>query len=274
MIATCGGWQPSTRDDFNYLSSCLVLDTSTGQWEENIIGPLLQGGRAGHAAVTLKNRAVYLLGGQDRRQEIVGLSSPSSRTTDLLPANSTTWQKGPPLPIEMEYGPCAVAISATSFLVFYKKEIREFDASIAGPTSSQGWARGRWPKMETSRHGWPGCAKVGEDKVIIAGGWHGMEWHGEGILQTTEILDLSSRTIRNGGKMATPRSRFHIITFNNNGDFTTLALGGRDDDNDLKTVEEWNPVTESWSTVETQLKEKRTIFGAVAAPKRLICPSQ
>ena len=77
-----------------------------------------------------------------------------------------------------------------------------------------------------------------------------------------------------GGKMATPRAYFHIISFNNNGDFTTLALGGDDDDsNFLNTVEEWNPETESWSMVETRLKEKRSPFGAVAAPKSLICPS-
>ena len=73
--------------------------------------------------------------------------------------------------------------------------------------------------------------------------------------------------------MATPRSMFHIISFNNNGDSTTLALGGYDgDSNVLNSVEEWNPETESWSTVETRLKEKRNRFGAVAAPKRLICP--
>ena len=170
----------------------------------------------------------------------------------------------------MVEGPCAVVISATSFLVFFDKEIREFDTSIAGPTSSQGWAReDKWPKMETSRNSWPGCAKVGDDKVIIAGGGDGRT-----NLNTAEILDLNSRTISKGGKMATTRDSFHIITFYINGDFTTLALGGRDDDiNVLNTVEEWKPETASWSTVETRLKEKRSYFGLVAAPKRLICPS-
>ena len=73
--------------------------------------------------------------------------------------------------------------------------------------------------------------------------------------------------------MATPRKMFHI-TFFINGDFTTLALGGLDGDrNMLNSVEEWNPKTESWSTVETLLKEKRERFSAVNVPKRLICPS-
>ena len=75
--------------------------------------------------------------------------------------------------------------------------------------------------------------------------------------------------------MATPRRRFHIISFNNNGVFTTLAVGGRNDvDNGLNTVEEWQPETEQWSKVESRLKEKKNSFGAIAAPTKLICPSQ
>ena len=71
------------------------------------------------------------------------------------------------------------------------------------------------------------------------------------------------------------RRLFHIITFNNNGHFRTLAMGGVDDDNNvLNTVEEWEPESESWSTVETRLKEKRNVFGLVAVNKNLVCPSE
>ena len=164
--------------------------------------------------------------------------------------------------------PCAVAISGTSFLAIHGRDIREFDTSIAGPTSSQGWREeGWWPKMETSRIASQlGCAKLG-GKIIIAGGSDGT------ILQTTEILDLTSRTISKGGNLVTPRRFFHMITIDNNGDSTTLALGGRDDDyNELKSIEKWNPETETWSEVEEQLEEKRFGFGLVAAPKNLVCP--
>ena len=223
--------------------------------------PLLQK-RFSHAAVTLEGQ-VYVIGGY-------GGSSAGS-TTEVLPAGSKTWQQGPQIPVEVQYGPCAVAISATSFLVFYRKEIREFDASTAGPTSNQGWAEeAKWPKLETSRALWPGCAKLGDDKIVIAGGFDG-----DSAVQTTEILDLTTRRISQGGKMATPRDSFHIISFKNNGVFTTLAVGGGDDGfNGLNTVEEWEPESESWSTVETRLKEKRRIFGLVAVNKNLVCPSQ
>ena len=64
-----------------------------------------------------------------------------------------------------------------------------------------------------------------------------------------------------------------MITIFNNGDSTTLALGGRVDvSNTLKSIEKWNPETETWSEVEEQLEEKRGGFGLVAAPKNLVCP--
>ena len=66
-----------------------------------------------------------------------------------------------------------------------------------------------------------------------------------------------------------------MITFDNNGDSTTLALGGWDDDNnELKSIEKWNPETETWSEVEDQLEEKRAHFGLVAVPKNLVCTSK
>ena len=252
MVATCGGF-----DSGSLSSSCLVLDSSIGQWEENRIGSLLQG-RSNHAAVTLE-QFVYVIG---------GFPSSLSSTTELLRAGSSTWEQGPPLPLHMRYSPCAVAISSTSFLAIYEREIREFDISIAGPTSSKGW-RNLWPKMERRRTNWPGCAKVG-NKVIVAGGSDSST-----ALQTTEILDLETRGISKGGNLVTARCFFHIITFDNNGDSTTLAVGGRGvGDSYLKTIEKWNPKTETWSEEKDQLGEKRGFFGMVAAPKSQVCPSK
>ena len=121
--------------------------------------------------------------------------------------------------------------------------------------------------METSRQWWPGCVKLG-DKIIIAGGWD------VSALQTTEILDLTSRTISKGGNLVTPRTFFHMITIDNNGDSTTLALGGFDGVDTLKSIEKWNPETETWSELEVQLEEKRNKFGFVAVPRSLVCLSK
>ena len=83
VVVTCGG----EDDRSNPLSSCLVLDASTGQWEENRIGSLLQK-RYFHAAVTL-DQGVYVIGGEG--------SSKAWSTTELLRAGSSSWEQGPPI---------------------------------------------------------------------------------------------------------------------------------------------------------------------------------
>ena len=113
-----------------------------------------------------------------------------------------------------------------------------------------------------------------DNKIIIAGGYDSLQPNPT-THQTTEILDLTSRTISKGGNLVTPRSFFHIITFDNQGDSTTLALGGDDDDDySLKSIEKWNPETETWSELEVQLEEKRNKFGLVAVPRSLVCLSK
>ena len=106
---------------------------------------------------------------------------------------------------------CAVAISPTSFLTIFRDKIHEFDASIAGPTSDKGWREStRWPTLKTSRSAQPGCARIG-NKVIITGGLNGRK------LRSTEILDLTSRTLSSGGDMAWPRIHFKLATLNMGG---------------------------------------------------------
>ena len=85
---------------------------------------------------------------------------------------------------------------------------------------------GNYPAKEY-HHYWPGCAKVGDNKVVIAGGSSRMRnLLSRNTLQTTEILDLNTKKISTGGKMATARRWFHIISFKYKGTFKMLAVGG------------------------------------------------
>ena len=248
MLATCGG------NNKEWLASCIVLNTTAGRWEENVMGPLLRT-KGNHATATLDGVGVYVIGGEGT----------STGTTEFLPAQSLEWEQGPALPVDM-YRPCAVAISSTNFLAIYGSEISEFDASIAGPLSRRGWRKkSKWPRLKTRRIYWPGCAKV-DQKVIIAGGYsRGTNY------DTTEVLDLTTRIISNAGNMASPRRVFHINTVSYHNSTRTFALGGSDGRKELKMVDEWSPDTETWSTVRS-LKVKRDTYGMVAAPKNLICP--
>merc|ERR1719209_1946013 len=160
--------------------------------------------------------------------------------------------------------PCAVEITPTSFLSIFGTDIREFDAAIAGPTSSEGWREaGRWPALKTYRHTGPGCAKIGQ-KVIIAGGID------DDALSSTEVLDLVNRQISSGGEMATPRGYFHIATIVVGGEERIFALGGMSNVGTLKAVEEWVEESSTWKTADILVKE-RSEFGVVTAPKHLVC---
>ena len=209
--------------------------------------------RGSGAAATLDHIGVFIVG---------GVYSNNPRTSEFLAAGTMQWQEGPALPVSMSY-PCAVEITRTSFLVVHGTDIREFDAATAAPTCSEGWREaGRWPALKTSRTYKPGCAKIGQ-KVIIAGGYNG------GELRSTEVLDLVNKQITSGGEMATPRRYFHIATIFSGGEEKMFALAGKGGSN-LNTVEEWVEESSTWKAADN-LVAKRRSFGAVAAPRHLVC---
>ena len=162
--------------------------------------------------------------------------------------------------------PCAVTITPTSFLAIHQRDIREFDAAIAGPTRVEGWEEaGKWPLLKTSRTYWPGCAKIGQ-KVIIAGGSGP-----RGALSSTEVLDLASRRIRAGGEMATRRMWFHAATIVSGGKEKVFALGGYEE-SALNSVEEWDEEKFTWKAADN-LVEKRSSFAVLPVPRHLVCPT-
>ena len=82
------------------------------------------------------------------------------------------WEKGPDLPIAMDYG-CAVSISSSAFLIISKREVREFDAAFdsGNPTSNSNWMdSATWPQLQTERWYHPGCAVIGKT-LVVAGGF-------------------------------------------------------------------------------------------------------
>jgi uncharacterized coiled-coil protein SlyX len=248
LVAACGG-----RTEGGYTASCLVLDPTNQRWDESRMGSLTMSRNLG-AAATLDHIGVFIVG---------GVRSNNARTSEFLAAGTMQWQEGPALPVDMTMS-CSVPITPTSFLSIHGTDIREFDAAIAGPTSSEGWREAaRWPTLKTYRTHQPGCAKIGQ-KVIIAGGYNGRE------LSSTEVLDLVNRRITSGGEMAKPRKYFHIATIISGGEEKMFALAGYDSSNRVNRVEEWVEESSTWKAVEN-LVVKRSSFGIVTAPRHLVC---
>merc|ERR1719278_366478 len=251
LIASCGGF---TGGDFT--ASCLVLDLDNQRWDESRMGNLTMP-RYNGAVVELK-QGVLFLGG-------IG-SATSNTTSDFLATGSLQWQQGPRLPQAMDQF-CAVPVSPTKFLTINGDKIHEFDAAIAGPTSEEGWRDSTlWPTLKTSRKG-HSCAKHG-DEVIIAGGSNG------GVLQSTLVLDITTRTISTGGDMAAPRMYFNLATISRGGGDTTFAIAGYSGSGgaELNSVEEWEEESSTWKAAGN-LDTARGSFGAVTIPKKIICPT-
>ena len=235
-MASCGGGDDSRRA----LSSCLVLQE--GAWAPGVMSDLPQ--PRYNAATASTSAGTYLLGGPGHL----------ARTSAFLAAGTMDWKEGPRLPLAMN-SPCAAGITATSFLVLHGKTVREFDSS------EEVWRpEGAWPDLLTSRTDWPGCSVFGR-LLVIAGGRDGSS-----TLQTTEIIDLDSRSVSPGPSMASPRRRFHLVAITGPRLF---ALGGRSSGfTYLASVEEL--VNGSWVPA-APLETRRSYYGAAAVPKAVVC---
>merc|ERR550517_974922 len=209
------------------------------------------------AVVELK-QGVLFLGGSE---------STSKTTSDFLATGSLQWQQGPRLPQAMTSF-CAVPVSPTKFLTINGDKIHEFDAAIAGPTSEESWRDSTlWPTLKTWRAYSHSCAKHG-NTVILAGGYGG----GYNDLQSTLVLDITTRTISTGGDMAAPRGSFNLATISRGGGDTTFALAGNSGTEDLNSVEEWEEESSTWKAAGN-LDTARSGFGVVTIPKNIICPT-
>ena len=213
--------------------------------------------RSSAASVTIENVGTYLIGGYPRSIR---------NTSDFLAARSTKWTGGPAIPVDMNF-PCAVSISQLSFLIIHGNNIREYQVDILDPTSSSGWqSASKYPQLQTYRGRQPGCGKIG-DQVVIGGGRDSSYQ----FLRSTEVLDLSTRTIVYAGDLNSPRAYFHMATITVNGEQIMFAFGGADENwTTQNSVEQFDPKNNTW-TLTTSMEESRYQFGAVAVAREHAC---
>jgi hypothetical protein len=167
----------------------------------------------------------------------------------------------------MHYG-CAVSISESKLLIIRDSKVREFDTSVAGPLSAEGWRpAGTWPDLATARFS-SGCVAI-EGLVVVVGGW------ADGALKTTEIINIATKTVSFGPELKQARAFFHLAVLPVPGGQRdrVLALGGYYYDgfhNHLDSVEEWLPGTSTWQAV-TGLQEARNDYGVALISEALVC---
>ena len=262
-VTLCGG-RVESGDSLSTTSSCLVLDVENQRWEKNVIGDLTKS-RTYPAAVSVENVGTYLIGGSG--------SSGTTSSTDFLAHGLTEWKAGPDLPVSIWY-PCAVQISHLSFLVIHGSDIREYQVDVANPTSSSGWQEAnKWPSLQTWRGYHPGCTLTADNKVVIAGGHSG--GNSGTFLKSSEVLDLATRKVTNGGDMTSPKGYFHLATITLGGATKIFAIGGDSGSSHVNSVaEEFHIANNSWTMAPTTLAEEKGFFGQVVIQLERVCPNR
>ena len=109
----------------------------------------------------------------------------------------------------------------------------------------------------------------------IAGGLH------NGRLRSTDVLDITSRTLSSAGEMTSTRLSHALVAIRSGEQRKLFALGGIGETGTyihgqraltIDTVEEWVEETSTWKEAESLSRATR-FFGAVALPKESVCPS-
>ena len=231
-LAVCGGWwdgKPASSD-------CLVLNTTTRQWERGILGGRLGGHVRG--VVTLD----------------VGTYMVHSLSSSFLPSGKFEWIAGPNPPQSVQ---CVTGISADSFLIFGGTTVRQFDSRTSEPISDQGWVpENVWPDLLVERI-LPGCATLG-DLCFVAGGMNSQNE----ALKSVEIIALSSKSLGKTNDMLKPRSHFSLVVLGR----ALLAIGGN---NNETSMEVWEGLEEPWRLASQSLTKSRKFFSALPVDDRV-----
>ena len=229
-----------------YLSSCLEYNPSSRQWDTTTQMPQPRI----FATASMLASGLYILGG--RTTGNVGLSS-----SILLPAGSDSWTSGPELPGGTAvHGACSIKLHDSLLLIGGNptfRQVREYN-----PQS--GWLpEERWDQLASGRS-MHSCAATAQE-VVVAGGYR------SGYLDSTEILQISTRKRRAGGRLQVPRSYFTMVAIQD----SIVVLGGQGRAGRLNSVENWHNTSHTWAIDGSKLKQKRRNMGAVSISTDKIC---
>ena len=190
QVATCGGWwegKPTSSD-------CLLLNTTSRQWERGMLG-----GLKGDTVVgTITNQ--------------FGVFAFHRTTSSFLAKDTFDWIAGPKPPITVQ---CSIGLPDQTILTIGGaggREVRQYRPSAASPTADSGWLpEETWEDSRLSigrRH--PACVSM-SNIIIIAGG---QDYSSRQLLASIEIIYLDSKTRGMGIPMLFPRYKFALVVQN------------------------------------------------------------
>jgi len=262
-VLVCGGFIKETNDGEIRDSCCYVLDQQEGNWKLHSMLPwgwLARLSFVMASGVSLED-GIYVVG-------FLAIDETFHQYAHL-PRGSNEWQLGNismgGIPLHIGPSACSVAISAHQILVIGgQPHDDEIEAHRVIEFDSHTGAWSIWGLLSVPYIG-HACALMG-DSLIISGG---ILKDGSTSSSTT-IVDIATKTERQGGELNIPRAGFGMATL----DGKLLAFGGDTDffsdyedpdtgplENLTDSIEEWDSVEEKWVTSETRLEEARAAFG-------------
>ena len=256
-LAVCGGWwdgKPSSTD-------CLTLNKEKGRWERGHLKGVQDGVGGVKSVVSMENDGVYLV---------------HSASMSFMAENTKEWvEKEVPI-ADIQ---CATSIGEFSFLIFggrTLKTVREFISVIKNTRNltddSQdelevGWQeQTNWPNLQVARRG-PGCGAT-TDIVIVAGGVSG--W--QEILDTVEVLQIKTKALGTGGRMAQARAFFSLVPVGETF-IRLLAVGGKGAGGVTLASTEWFHHDDNEWEEGPVLDNPRSSLAASLVPVDLVCGS-
>ena len=179
--------------------------------------------------------------------------------SEFLPSGSHQWQAMPSFLLRDPFGSRSVATGPSSFLV------------IGGDSASHQIEEYHWPELSpvqwpSLQHGRTNFAAAKLNNLVIVTGGHSFSRF---ILDLTEIVDLTTRTVRPGGRLVQARA-FHGMAARGE---RLLTFGGEvvEESALVGSEEVWDSEFEQWIISKETLEEPKYRFGCVTLQGSGVC---
>ncbi|MCV7075242.1 Kelch repeat-containing protein [Mycobacterium szulgai] len=246
VLLVCGGVYFATRDNAAHQTASSQPTTQAPvQWK-----PITNARVARVAATTTQaDGTIWIFGGVRADGNITGLHEGYDPIID-------SWKGGDDLPVPVEH---AMAVTWQGNPIVLGGTRSDGTKKVA---TDQVWRviNSRWvelPHLLQPRAA--AAAAVVGDRIIVTGG---VDANGA-LLNTTEVFDGNSWTL--GAPLPTPRQ---LLAAASDGKLV-YAVGGRNANSDLPTVEAYDPAAKAWTPL-ADLSQPRSDLGVAIADGRMV----
>lgn len=246
----CGGHHNSSRGRFYSPALCLAFAgpyqdvyRDAGQvWSWRNSSSLTR--EEGWASAVVLREGSFLLGGRDR-----------AKTSDFLPASSSSWVPGPSIPGVGARWACALPLDPHTLVVLAgdrTDQVLVFDARTLRWT-----AHPLLPALPTLFS--PGCA-LHQGRILVSGGKLLSGRPGT----STWLVQPSTWLVTRAGDLVQGRAKHQLVEVKGR----LVAVGGEAGRRHLASVEEWDGEALRWSTSSMRLREGRNGHVLLQIPGR------